>query len=96
MARMLAGTQSRGNFFITQFGTAGREVARKITLLVAGTPTDCTFKQPFTDAVFRATTHLADLAQQGRQMNGIAKPSGQRRAAQRLNCFHVRTITWRG
>jgi len=29
-------------------------------------------------------------------MSGIAEPSGQRRAAQSLNRFHVATIAWQG
>jgi hypothetical protein len=51
---------------------------------MAGATTDCTFEQPLAASIFRATAHLANLPQ-GRDMDGIAKPSRQRRAAQLLN-----------
>jgi len=61
---MLSKTQSHSEFFIAQIRIVGREVLGKIPLVVAGPPTNGTFKQPFTDTIFRATTHLADLTQQ--------------------------------
>jgi len=93
---MLTETQSHGEFFMAQVRIVGREVFGKIPLVVAGPPADGTFEQPFADTIFRATTPLADLAQQGRHMNGIAKPSGQWRVGQLLNRFHLSTITWQG
>ena len=62
---MLAETQSHGEFFMAQVGMVGREVAGENALVVAGTSADGTFEQPFSDTIFPATAHLADLAQQG-------------------------------
>ena len=62
---MLAETQSHGEFFMADFRMVGREVFGKITLVVAGPPADGAFEQPLADTIFRATTDLADLAQQG-------------------------------
>jgi hypothetical protein len=93
---MLAKTQSHRNFFVSQFGKVGRKVARKIALVMSGTPADGAFKQPLADTIFCATTPLADLPHQGGQMNGVAKLSGQQRAARWLNCFHAGTIAWKG
>ena len=93
---MLSETQGDGQFFMAQVQTVGREIAGEIALIVAGATADGTFEQPLADTIFRQTAHLADLAQQGRNMDGIAEPSGQRRAAQLLNRFHGETISWRG
>ena len=93
---MLAETQSDGQFFIAQVKIVGREIAGEIALIVAGPPADRTFEQPLADTIFRATAHLANFAQQWRNMDGVAEPSGQRRAAQLLSGFHVQTISWQG
>ncbi len=93
---MLAETQSDGQFFMAQFKIVGREISREIALIMAGATADGTFEQPFADSIFRTTAHQANLAEQGRNMNGVAEPSGQRRATQLLNCFHVQTISWQG
>jgi hypothetical protein len=61
---------------------------------MAGSPADGAFEQPFADSLFRTTTHLANLVQQGGHMNCVAEPSGQRRTSQLLNRFHGGTITW--
>lgn len=72
----------------------GRQIIGKIAFVMAGSPADGAFEQPFADSLFWATTHLVNLAQQGGHMNNITEPSGQRRAAQSLNRFHNGIITW--
>ena len=62
---MLAETQSHGEFFIAQVGMVGREVFRKIALVVAGPSADGTLEEPFADLIVRTTAHLANPAQQG-------------------------------
>ena len=92
---MLAETQSHSQFFIAQGKIVGWEIAGKIALIVAGAPADGTFEHPLANTIFRASTHLADLAEQGRNMDGIAESSGQGWAAQLLNRFHDDSISWR-
>jgi hypothetical protein len=74
----------------------GRQVVGKIAFVMAGSPADSAFEQPFADSLFWTTTHLANLVQQGGHMNGVAEPSGQRRPAQLLNRFHGGTVTGPG
>jgi len=62
---MLAETQSYGQFFMAQVKIVGWEIAGEIALIVAGTPADGTFEHPLANTIFRAATHLADLAEQG-------------------------------
>lgn len=78
---MLAQTQSDGQFFMAQVRIIGREIRGEIAFIVAGTTADGTFEQPLANTLFRATAHLAELAQQKRNMDGIAEPFGQRWAA---------------
>ena len=85
---MLAETQSHGEFLIAQARMIGWKVCGEIALVVAGPPTDGTLEQPFANTVFRAAAHPANVSQQGRHMNDIAEPSGQRRIAQSFNRFH--------
>ena len=59
---MMAETQSDGQFFMAKIQIVGREIAGKITFIVAGTTADSTFEQPLADTIFRATAHLADLS----------------------------------
>ena len=61
---MLSETQRDAEFFVAQIRMVGREVAGEITLVMAGTPPDGTFEQPFADTIFRTTTNLADFAEQ--------------------------------
>jgi len=74
---MLAQTQCDGQFFRAQFNIIRREIGGEIALIVAGTTADGTFEQPLGDTILPATAHLADLAQQGRNMDCITEPSGQ-------------------
>jgi hypothetical protein len=90
---MLAETQSHANFFIAQVRMIRREIAGKIALVMPGPPVNGTFEQPFADTLLMTTTQLADLSQQERHMNRIAEASGQWRAVQMFNRFHVKTIT---
>jgi len=89
-------TQSYGQFFMAQIKIVGWQITGEIALIVAGTPPDGTFEQPLANPIFRAATQLADLAEQWRNMDGIAKPSGQRWAAQLLDRFHGENISWWG
>ena len=61
---MLAKAQSHGEFLIAQISMIRRKIVGKIAFVVGRTPADSTFEQPFADAIFPATTHLADIAQQ--------------------------------
>ena len=90
---MLAETQTYCQFFVAQFRVIRWEVCGKFAFVVAGSTMYGTFEQPFTDTIFRASTHPAKLAQQGRNMNSIAEPPGQRRVAQSLNRLHPKTLT---
>jgi len=92
---MLAKTQRHGEFLIAQFRMVGRQFDGKPPLIVAGSPADSAFEQPFSDAIPGTTTHLDDFMQQRRHMDGVPEPSGQRRIIHFLSYFHTATITWR-
>jgi hypothetical protein len=77
---MLAEAQSDRQFFMAQLKIVRREITGKIAFIVAGPSADGTFEQPLANPIFPATAKPADLAQQGRNVKGIAQPSGQRRA----------------
>ena len=91
---MLTKAQSHRELFIAQIRMVGREIRRKIAFVVAGPAVNRTFEQPFPDTILGTTAHLADFVQQRRHMDGIPKPSGQRRIADVLNFFHTATVTW--
>jgi len=81
---------------MAQARVVGRKIVGKIALIVAGAATDGTFEEPFADTIFSATAHLANLPQQGRNMDGIANPLRKRGAAQLLNGIHTNTLSPRG
>jgi hypothetical protein len=81
---------------MAQVRIVGREIACESALIVAGTPANGAIEQPLADTIFRATTQLADLSQQRRNVDGVAEPSSQRRAHELLIRFHGGTIAWGG
>lgn len=93
MIGVLTETQGNGQFLMAQIGMVGREIVRELTFVVAGSTADSTFQEPLSDAMFRATAQLANLAVQGRNMDGLAEPVGQQWTAPLLNCFHVRKLS---
>jgi hypothetical protein len=56
---MLPQAQSDAEFLIAQFGMVRRKIHGKIAFVVAGPAADSAFEQPFANAIFRTTTHLA-------------------------------------
>jgi hypothetical protein len=73
---VLAKAQRHSKLFVAQPRVVGREARWKIPDVMAGPSVDSAFEKPFADSIFRATTHLAYLVEQRRDMNGIAEPSG--------------------
>lgn len=63
--RVFAQTQGHADFLIAQFGMVGRQVRRKITLVMTCAPADRAFEQPFTGATGRSSGHPANVLQQG-------------------------------
>lgn len=90
---MLAETQSHTEFFIAEFGMVGGKIRWKIALVVTGAAAHSALEQPFPDAMFRTTAHLADLVQQRRHVGCITEPSSQWRIGRLLNGFHASNIT---
>lgn len=60
---MVPQAQSYADLFISHFRIVGRKIRWKIAFVMAGTTGNRTFKQPFRNAIFRATAHPADFAQ---------------------------------
>jgi hypothetical protein len=89
---MTAKTQSHSNFFVAQIWFVRREVIGEIPFVMARPALNGTFEEPIADPIFRTSAHPANFAQQGRDVNSIAKPPGQRRIAQSFGCFHGETI----
>jgi len=92
---MLAKTQSHAKFFVTKFRVVRGEILGKIAFVVAGSPVDSAFEQPFPDTILGTTRQLADIVQQRRHMNSIPESSCQRRMGHSLKRFHKATVTWR-
>ncbi len=68
---MLAEAQSHGEFFITQFGIVGRQIAGKITFVVRGPPADGAFEQPFANSRFGQRDSSMNFVRYWRYMSGF-------------------------
>ena len=82
MIGMLTKTKGHRQFFMAEFWMVGRQIRRKIPLIVTRAPANRTLEQPFPHPIFRAAAQPADLAEQRGNMRNLPQPTGQRSTAQ--------------